>query len=153
MMERDKEQPDPEPSVSELREEHASLEERLARLEQGLLAVGEEGTSEDLAEMLADLGVFLERHFAMEERSPLYEQLPLHEPRFADRLGRLRAEHEVLQEEVRSLVAAARAADFGPIDTHFADRMRALARRIRAHEHAETEIVQQAWLEDHGEAD
>ncbi len=140
---------------SSLHEEHASLDTRLEMLEKGLCTEGEDAASGDLAERLGDLKRFLEQHFAREENSPFYQELPLRQPHLSDRLARLQSEHAEIASELTALCEAAHAAaeGGGAPDPNLTERMRALARRIRRHERDETEIVQRAWLEDFGEGD
>ena len=108
-----------------------------------------------IREELPRLSDTLRAHFAVEQEGPLYRQLPLSHPRFADRLSRLEAEHAGI---LRAITEVTRQAE----ELHdpqlyevreFNAAVQLLVATIRRHEAEENEIILSAHWDEVGTGD
>ena len=128
-------------------ERNLSLSGEHGQLEQALEEIG--GTFRAgvpparLRESLGTFATLLQAHFAHEEASYLFQELPLEFPRFAQDIDRLRKEHVDMLAELRLI---ADQISLTPLEA--AERFDAFSRIFEAHEHLETEILQRVHCED-----
>jgi len=97
----------------------------------------------------------LRAHFAVEQEGPLYRQLPVSHPRFADRLARLEAEHaRILSsiEEVTRQAEELRDPQMYEV-REFNAAVQLLVATIRRHEAEENEIILSAHWDEVGAGD
>ena len=90
--------------------------------------------------LIADLRRNLERHFGAEEAEGYFGEVVLERPRLLPRIAALRAEHTAMLEETAKLAeisADERRWPELPLPT------RRLVKALRAHEHAESELLQE----------
>jgi hypothetical protein len=97
--------------------------------------------------LLSEWRVDLELHFALEEGDSYFGAYLREQPSLSHGIAELRAEHSALLEEVdrvRALAAdRARRAELAALTAH-------LVERFRAHEHKETDLLQESVLRDDG---
>ena len=108
-----------------------------------------------IREELPRLADTLRAHFAAEQEGPLYRQLPLSHPRFAERLRRLEAEHAGI---LRSIVEVTRQAEELEEPQLYEVRefnaaLQLLVATIRRHEAEENEIILSAHWDEVGAGD
>lgn len=110
----------------------------------------------DLPQLLRRLGEFravLVTHFLQEEAAGgLYDTVRAMAPRQIGRLDQLQREHAQLLAQVDGVSSAARACLEGPV-AQVLERARALARRVRAHEAAEDDVLLDTLYTDLGQGD
>jgi hypothetical protein len=133
--------------------QHASLRRDLQSIA-ALFATHSFGVAEQRAAavLLCDLCRELDRHLSCEE--PVLAFAVEHAPQWARRADALRAEHVSLRESTWALARAAEAAAndaaaWAGIRSTFV----ALHERLLAHEHAESDVIQSAYLDDLGGGD
>ena len=130
--------------------EHASLRTLGERLEDALgrLADGPPDPAEasSTRALLETFHAQLFAHLAHEESQGVLEKAAAVEPRFEVRVRRLRAEHAELRGRMDELAAST--ADLGGSELY--TRFVAFRRALRAHDRAETDILQRAYQEDVG---
>ncbi|MCK6544529.1 hemerythrin domain-containing protein [Myxococcota bacterium] len=98
----------------------------------------------DLAAWLTSVIPRLEAHAGHEERSGLYVDIPRLHPVFAPTIVRLRAEHRVISEGFRELLAHVHEEPLQGLLT----RLAALIRIVRRHEADEDDILLEAYFAD-----
>jgi hypothetical protein len=139
--------------VADHRQLLAMLQELELWLERPLDDLG--AWKQRLSDWLDEITAFLRAHFAREEGSELYGEIPIHYPRFARTIERLLSEHEGILGEIQELgTAVFRLHD--PHHTRFDEvlcRVRLMIASLRRHESEETEIMQRAYCEDIGACD
>jgi hypothetical protein len=101
----------------------------------------------DPATLLAQWRVDLELHFALEEADSNFGALLRERPSLAHVIAELRSEHSELLDEVDRVRPLANARARWP---ELASKTRELIERFRAHEHKETELLQESVLRDDG---
>ena len=102
------------------------------------------------ARLLSALRLDVEAYFASEEGDSNFGVLLRERPGLAHALDELRSEHSVLLEQLDRVCAVA--AD-GQRDKELPKLTAELAEALRAHEHKEGELLQEAVLRDDGSAD
>ncbi|MFH1680807.1 MAG: hemerythrin domain-containing protein [Candidatus Eisenbacteria bacterium] len=103
-----------------------------------------------LRERLEPLARILEPHFAGEEASPLYKEVPVDFPRFASSLDRLFEEHQRIISDLKSVLGEAGATTV-PVRAQIREltlRTKMIVFTLRRHESEENEILQQAYWDD-----
>ena len=95
---------------------------------------------------LAELSTLLQQHFAREEEGGYMAEVVASRPSWSDRIARLGREHATLSSGLREIVH-----HLGP--THSPSGLREWSKAMRAHERAESEILQSAWYTDRGAGD
>ncbi len=110
----------------------------------------------ELTDKLELLVATLEAHFGTEEQEYLYREVPVAFPQYADRLEKLRAEHDTILETAGSAIAAA--GDLGSNEEihrlrELNARVQLLVATIRRHEAEENEILLGAYWHDTGAGD
>jgi hypothetical protein len=94
-------------------------------------------------------------HFSAEQEGPLYRNLPISHPRFANRLRKLETEHEWILKSAEQAIARAERMD----DPHlyeireFNAELQLLVATIRRHEAEENEIILAAHWDEVGTGD
>jgi hypothetical protein len=137
--------------------EHKEISAMVASLDQWLDQPSDcaRAWTDCLREQLAPLVTILEPHFADEETSPLYTDVPVESPRFAPSLDRLFGEHGAIVEELRSIAREA-SGTTGPPAAQIREltlRTRRMIFTLKRHESEENEILQQAYWDDLSAAD
>jgi hypothetical protein len=143
--------------AGEMREEHRGCMEVVAEVERCLdCQPDREGRwVSRLLESLPRLATTLRNHFEVEQQGPLYRQLPISFPRFAQRLEQLEAEHVRILEVVDGALARARnlqSAEMYEIRELNA-QVQLIVATIRRHEAEEDEILIQAHWDEVGVGD
>lgn len=95
---------------------------------------------------LSELWVLLQQHFAREEEGGYMSEVVAKRPSWSDRIALLGREHASLSAGLREI-----AEHLG--ETHPPRGLTAWSRAMRAHERAESEILQSAWYTDRGTGD
>jgi len=130
--------------------EHRALERVVERVEAllGRLAKGRAQPGEEVKAggLVEELRGRLFEHLEAEETNRILEQAATVAPRFAEWVDRLLGEHDDLRAHTRALVAGTGSGDWTALHARFVEFRRVL----RAHERAENEVVQRAYLEDIG---
>jgi hemerythrin-like domain-containing protein len=143
-------EPEPTPPVADVSAYVLAEHRRLRELTHDLEAVA------DLHQLLLRVGEFraaLVTHFLDEEAvGGLYDTIRGMAPRQIGRLDQLQREHAQLLAQVDGLAAAARACLEGPV-AQVLEQARALARRVRAHEAAEDDVLLDTLYTDLGQGD
>lgn len=148
--------------VQKLRMQHTELNRSLGVLLEllaGLLASYRAGTPDRGAELaarvlLGDLGRELPAHFELEERDGYMAEALAAAPRYQRLAGRLERQHASLARGIARIVDGAEAAG-GSSDRweELALDFRRFADALRAHEHAERDIMRDAFTDDLGGGD
>ena len=110
-----------------------------------LLQAGREDA--DPARLLAEWRVDLELHFALEEADSNFGALLRERPSLSHLVAELRGEHSDLLDEVDRIRPLASTRSRWP---ELASKTAELVERFRAHEHKETELLQESVLRDDG---
>jgi hemerythrin-like domain-containing protein len=139
--------------VHPIQSQHATLRACAQDLESKLGRLA--GGTPEAVEATEVLGLIVQfrrrlvEHLASEERNGILELAAAAEPRFAHQIGRLREEHGELRTCMDSLVA-----DTAEVSWLFMHaRFVAFRRFLFAHEQAEDDVLQCAYLEDLGGGD
>jgi len=149
--------------IHQLRTHHSSLRRTVFNVlrvlddaVEGCEACGET-VSPDVAgalTLLRDLGRYLPERFGMEERSGYLAEALTAAPRFSRRATRLMAQHAEFVRRMEALVKEADQADSARDSWEATrERFRELALDLLAHEQAESDIVESAFLDDLGGID
>lgn len=128
-------------------DEHLDFAHDLCAVEALILSRGHVDTPttrDDLAAWLTSVIPRLEAHANHEERSGLYVDIPRQHPIFGPTIVRLRAEHRVIAEGFRDVLAHAHTEN---LQTLLA-RLAALIRIVRRHEADEDDILLEAYFAD-----
>lgn len=128
----------------QIQDEHKRINHALDQIE-ALLRMQGGLASDRLQNAVKELTELLKRHFAFEERSPLYLEVPLDFPRFAPRLQELDQEHKTFIGELDHLSTLIHQKH----ESVFI-KFHSLLRRLKAHEQSEREILQLAFNQDIG---
>jgi hemerythrin len=114
----------------------------------------EHKSTRDLVSLLNALADHLQMHFEFEETDGYFFGLAQTTPHVSATVERLLREHEVMLEEVGSLVTMAREAFETAQDTSdLAERFSRFHARLENHEHEENKLVQDAYNIDIGTKD
>lgn len=149
-------------AVERLRQQHQSLVGQLQKTQAGITGCsvemrrGRRGSAGRRASVkaIADLEAKLVDHFQLEESEGHLIEALRQAPRFHGRVEALRAQHDVLAREMRSLCELAEISGRSVEAWSELDwRLAAFSRRLHAHERAENEIASDVFLEDIGEID
>ena len=129
-------------------QQHQNIDHALLEID-ALLDDPSHTTTDRLRASVATLAMMLQAHFEYEERSPMYTELPLDMPRFANQIDALLNDHVEMLVEAREIaeLLEERQVDLAAI------RMRGLMVRLGLHEAAEMELLQRAHTEDIAPAD
>ena len=108
-----------------------------------------------IGEELPRLAETLRCHFAKEQEGPLFRQLPLSHPRFADRLHRLEDEHARILRSIEDVTRKAQQLqDPPPYEIRELNAaVQLLVATIRRHEAEENEIIFSAHWDEVGVGD
>jgi hypothetical protein len=133
-----------------LESEHRQLEQCAERVGMALGGLAEgHGEVRDTLVLLREFRTRLHDHLASEEGKRILERAARNAPRFLERVETLRGEHAELRRRVDALkdeAEGAREEDWPDVYGRFVE----LRRLLRAHEAAENDLVQRAYLEDIG---
>ncbi len=104
---------------------------------------------------LPSLGGSLAAHFKVEQEGPLYQELPLILPRFAERVDKLASDHRQILEETHSVTERARTMHGAPVGQlhRLKHRLQFLVATIRRHEIEENDVLISAHWSDIGVGD
>jgi len=135
-----------------LRSQHAVLGAYATRIDALLGTLGK-GTPAGEGELEARLLLDIFRrqlleHFAFEEENGVLEQAAASAPRFARRIDGLRSQHVELRARIEALVPRRENDGVGWARLH--ESFVAFRRTLLAHEQAENDLLQRAYLEDLG---
>ncbi len=134
-------------------EEHERIEGILAELDTAL--ANRDRQPKEVIRLLSELTVHLEAHFAFEEAERFFDEGMLRAPHLQPKADKILAEHAPLVEAAKALAAEAESEDHASPDwwervrARYSDFKNDLAR----HEHAENELVQEAYVQDLGARD
>ncbi|NMC21227.1 MAG: hypothetical protein GYA33_12505 [Thermogutta sp.] len=134
-------------------EEHERIE---ALLEEVDAALGKrDRPTKEVIRLLSELPVHLEAHFAFEEAGRFFDEGMLRAPHLRPKADKILAEHAPLVEAAKSLAADAAANEQSAPDwwERVRDRFLALKNDLSRHEHAENDLVQEAYVQDIGARD
>ncbi len=95
---------------------------------------------------LSELSALLQQHFAREEEGGYLAEVVARRPSWSDRIARLGREHTGLAAGLHQIVG-----QLG--QTHPPPGLGEWSKAMRAHERAESEILQSAWYTDRGTGD
>lgn len=105
----------------------------------------------ELLEKLSRLEAAMRAHFRVEETGPIYRQLPVKHPRFADRAAALEGEHKQILATLRKVAdkASAMAGEAEPYELRELNaHAQLLLATLQRHEAEENELVLEAnWTE------
>ena len=105
----------------------------------------------ELLEKLSRLEAAMRGHFRVEETGPIYRQLPVKHPRFADRAAELEAEHKQILATIREVADKANglAGEAEPYELRELNaHAQLLLATLQRHEAEENELVLEAnWTE------
>ncbi len=144
--------------LEQVKAEHYGLEQLLRQLEAAFaLARARKwlsGSTPRLVELVSELHDQIERHFAQEEVGGYMEEALSRAPRFSTRVETLLKQHHELARAVRDLLSRAQGGRDNPgIWDSLDDDLRALIKKLKAHEAGENHIIEAAFNEDLGLAD
>jgi hypothetical protein len=103
----------------------------------------------DLAKRVAQLAELLSAHFADEELSCLFTDIPIQCPHHAEKLDRLKGEHPVLIERLKTVLDGGEAMEMAAL----AGRVQRTIAQVRRHEAEETEIILEAFWDEVGSSE
>ncbi len=149
----------PRDYISQLRVQHSNLRRSMISVLELLLDVIRQcdigaSTPESQAPtltLLSDLGRQFPEHFELEEKNGYMEEALAVAPRYAKRAKALMEEHPRLSQEIFTIVKAAQTAGDSSIawrGVH--ERFKQLTLDVLAHEEAENDIMESAFLDDLG---
>jgi hemerythrin-like domain-containing protein len=96
----------------------------------------------------------VDRHFSFEEQEGFMHQVLRRRPTLSERVEELRREHEALRNDFQDLLALAeRSRDDAMRIQLLGTQLDATLLRLREHEGAENEVMQEAFLQDLGSSD
>jgi len=152
----------PREYVQQLRGQHSDLRRALVSLETLITALIERceeqtagaGNLAPTLALLADLSRQLPEHFALEEKGGYLAEALQAAPRFSRRAERLQKQHRGFGDRIESILeeanlAATSSKSWRRVDGHF----RQFSTALMAHEQAENDILESAFLDDIGTAD
>jgi len=134
-------------------EEHKQISHMMLDLEEWLDRQPPERAdswARDLEERLQPLLDVLGPHFAEEEESTLYREVPVEFPRFDKPLRRLFEEHQKILDDIGEILSCARSLS-GPAKDEICKlslRTQMMITTMKRHESEENEILQQAYWDD-----
>lgn len=132
--------------------EHRELERQYAAFEALLNSKSVRVTI--LRRRLNELAGILKSHFEREEEQGYFKEVVEMAPRLSHRAEKIEAEHEALLGRLGHLDdQLSTTADVEDELTKLRDEFCQFIEACRAHEHRETELVQEAWLTEIGEGD
>ena len=136
----------------QVQREHKKISEMMFDLERWLAAPSDaEGSwTEALRGRLVPMAEVLKPHFAGEEASGFYKEVPIEFPRFARTLNRLMGEHQLILDELEGIIGDAEGAGEPPERQlrELTLRTSILLAMLRTHESEEDEVLQQAYWDD-----
>lgn len=141
--------PTASPSLDRIRVQHFEFKRRTGQLRdvfEGAALAGRRRAQLD--EQLASFDVVLNEHFALEEETGYFSDVLAVAPRLSAHAARLEQAHTGLRNQVAQLRARTRDASVPWEDLR--DRFRQLLAELRAHEVAEDELVNEAFMRDLG---
>jgi uncharacterized protein (UPF0335 family) len=103
----------------------------------------------DLTKRLSQLAELLGAHFADEELSCLFTDIPLQCPHHAEKLERLKGEHPMLIERLKTVLDGGEALDMAVV----AGRVQRTIAQVRRHEAEETEIILESFWDEGGSSE
>ncbi|GAB4140232.1 hemerythrin domain-containing protein [Thermopirellula anaerolimosa] len=134
-------------------EEHERIEALLEELETALAK--RDRPPKEVIRLLSELPVHLEAHFSFEEAGRFFDEGMLRAPHLQPKADKILAEHTPLVDAAKSLAATASEDDqtvpewWERVHSGFA----ALKNDLSRHEHAENDLVQEAYIRDLGARD
>jgi len=134
-------------------EEHERIETILAELDTAL--ANRDRQPKEVIRLLTELPVHLEAHFAFEEAGRFFDEGMLRAPHLQTKADKILSEHAPLVEAAKSLAAHAAGEEPGSPDwwERVRERYLALKNDLTRHEHAENDLVQEAYVQDLGARD
>lgn len=140
------------PSTKAIDQQHERVESLLETI---LTRMSQDSKpSQSLVSLLKSLAVHLQTHFEWEESDGYFSSIVQRSPRLSHNIDQLVHEHGLFLEEVEKLVAMANRALTNNEDiTDLAERFAELRRKLIAHEHEETKLIQEAYIVDIGTKD
>lgn len=134
----------------ELRQEHASLLDHLAQLEQAI----ESANGTTVANLLKAMQQHLLRHFGFEEQDGYMNHILDRAPQLHRKVEGLLAEHREMAHELADLIAATNTlSSQAPLPGAFRHRVRQLLIKVRIHEAHENQLVQETTNQELGTED
>jgi hemerythrin HHE cation binding domain-containing protein len=146
--------------------EHEDLRRHLAEIRQMVEAVtaiaagrvaatdtGRQAAVRRLTAAIAEFQRLLAAHFSFEEKTGLPEELALRLPFVSDKARALRRDHVLILDELKALAASGRVAT-GPEEIAvYGGQVLHLVESVSGHEERETDLIQDAYLDETGEFD
>ncbi|MBI2375780.1 MAG: hemerythrin domain-containing protein [Deltaproteobacteria bacterium] len=108
------------------------------------------GPAEELCAELEELTLLLRPHFLSETESFLFRELPTEQPRFAERLARLEAEHTKFLETLEQTCHGLGRSGSAEVASDHRARIESFLARLNRHEAEEREILMSAMYDDIG---
>ena len=130
--------------MDEIQREHRSIRHQLEQLERVLQRERAQTEREAAADLLVSIARGLVDHFRREEASDMYVGIPRRVPSLAERLAELRVEHGELTELVIDAQGVAERLEAARGE--LMSLAEQLIERVRAHERAEAEVLQRAFV-------
>ena len=143
--------------VDQTLDDHAETMQAVTHLE-AILDRHPDPEGKWIAEIIAELprlSQVLRCHFGEEQEGPLYREIPVRRPRFAERLRRLEAEHARIVRAVEGAIALGRELEDPPLHKmrEFNAQLQLLVAQIRRHEAEENEVLLEAYWDEVGTGD
>jgi len=151
-----------ESPVQQTIREHEDLRQRMAEIRGQVetLSSGKERGSPTspvgrLVGAVEEFQSLLAAHFAFEEETGLPEELALKLPHVSEKALSLRREHVQILEDLKALATQGRGSDLSRPEeiARYGDRVLRLIEAVSGHEEKETDLIQDAYLNEHGGAD
>lgn len=134
-------------------EEHERIEALLEELETAVSK--RDRPPSEVIRLLSELPVHLEAHFAFEEAGRFFDEGMLRAPHLQPKADKILAEHSPLVDAAKALATDAAGDDPGSPGwwERVRDRFLAVKNDLSRHEHAENDLVQEAYIQDLGARD
>ena len=142
----------PNPSLELLLRESHELHRAAIQLRSSIHS--HQCTKQEVAEMVRQLSDAVENHFALEEEGGYLQDVVQRIPHMDERVRRLQEQHEELLETIQRLsMLATSGVESETWWTRISQDAESFVNRLIDHEHAENELVQEAYTEDIGTKD
>jgi len=139
-------------SNSMIARQHLQIEALLDTLSNRFDA--EKTVTRNLVSLINSLAAHLEMHFELEEENEYFGNVVHRAPRLSEQVNQLLLQHKVLEIEVEGLVNRARKALSENDDvSELAARFHKFRKQLLDHEHAEIDLLQEAYTRDLGGGD